>query len=66
MNKIDQAILNALKVNLGYKEGERVAVVMQEWNPKFEEKSRQKLKIQLPCATGCMKFLRRRAWKWNF
>ncbi len=35
MNKIDNAILNSLKVNMGYKEGEKVAIIMQEWNPKF-------------------------------
>lgn len=35
MDKIDQAILNSLKVNMGYKKGERVAIIMQEWNPKF-------------------------------
>ncbi len=28
---IDRAIMNALKVNLGYSEGEQVGIVMQEW-----------------------------------
>ncbi len=28
---IDRAIMNALKVNLGYKAGEKVGIVMQEW-----------------------------------
>ena len=42
MDRIDQAIINALKVNMGYKEGEKVAIVMQEWNPKFEEIFRKK------------------------
>lgn len=42
MNKIDQAILNSLKVNMGYKPGEKVAIVMQEWNPNFEAKYQPK------------------------
>lgn len=37
MDKIEIAILNSLKVNMGYKEGEKVAIIMQEWNPKFRE-----------------------------
>jgi hypothetical protein len=37
MERINVAILNALKVNMGYKEGEKVAIIMQEWNPKFGE-----------------------------
>ncbi len=42
MDKIEIAILNSLKVNMGYKEGEKVLIIMQEWNPKFEEKLYQK------------------------
>jgi len=42
MDRTDEAILNALKVNMGYNTGEKVAIVMQEWNPKFEEKFRKK------------------------
>ncbi|MGQ9619304.1 MAG: hypothetical protein ACUVUG_10140 [Candidatus Aminicenantia bacterium] len=37
MGSIEKAIINSLKVNLGYKKGEKVAIVMQEWNPEFEE-----------------------------
>ncbi|MGQ9800502.1 MAG: aminopeptidase [Candidatus Saccharicenans sp.] len=42
MNKIDRAILNSLKINLGYKPGEKVAIVMQEWNPNFENRFKHK------------------------
>ncbi|MCX7973720.1 MAG: hypothetical protein N3B16_04385 [Candidatus Aminicenantes bacterium] len=42
MDKIEIAILNSLKVNMGYKAGEKVAIVMQEWNPKFGELVRPK------------------------
>lgn len=35
MREIDISILNTLKVNMGYKDGERVAIIMQEWNPEF-------------------------------
>jgi len=42
MNKIDQAILNALMVNMGYKDGEKVAIVRQQWNPAFDERYRDK------------------------
>ncbi len=35
MERIERAIYNSLKVNMGYKNGERVAIIMQEWNPKF-------------------------------
>lgn len=37
MEKIKQAILNTLKVNLGHKQGESVAIVMQEFNSNFNE-----------------------------
>jgi len=43
MDRTDEAILNALKVNMGYNTGEKVAIVMQEWNPKFEEKFRKEV-----------------------
>lgn len=42
MNKIDEAIFNSLKINLGYKPGEKVAIVMQKWNPDFEPGLKQK------------------------
>ncbi|MCR4409474.1 MAG: hypothetical protein QHH43_03230 [Candidatus Saccharicenans sp.] len=45
MNKIEQAILNSLKVNMGYKDGEKVAIVMQAWNPAFEEKHLRKFEL---------------------
>ncbi len=37
MEKIDRAILNSLRVNMGYKKGESVAIIMQEWNSEFGE-----------------------------
>lgn len=40
MNSIDQAIMNMLNVNMGYKEGETVAVVMQEWDNKLGKEVR--------------------------
>ncbi|MCX8160336.1 MAG: hypothetical protein N3G18_05325 [Candidatus Saccharicenans sp.] len=45
MNRIEQAILNSLRVNMGYKDGERVAIVMQEWNPQFEAKHLKKFEL---------------------
>ena len=42
MKSVDQAILNSLHVNMGYKPGEKVAIIRQDWNPKFEERFRQK------------------------
>ena len=42
MDKIDRAILNSLLVNMGYKEGEKVAIIKQEWNPAFDERYRDK------------------------
>jgi len=35
MEKVERAIFNSLKINMGYKDGETVAIIMQEWNPKF-------------------------------
>ena len=32
MDQINQAILNMLKVNMGYQEGESIAVVAQKWS----------------------------------
>ncbi|OGF62573.1 MAG: hypothetical protein A2Y62_11710 [Candidatus Fischerbacteria bacterium RBG_13_37_8] len=37
MNAIDKAILNALKVNMGYKESESIAIIMQEWHDALGE-----------------------------
>ncbi len=37
MKTIEQNIMNSLFINMGYKKGERVAIIMQEWNPKFKE-----------------------------
>lgn len=45
MNKIEQAILNSLKVNLGYKDGEKVAIVRQGWNPAFGEQYLKKFEM---------------------
>lgn len=42
MEKIEIAILNSLKINMGYKDGEKVAIIMQEWNPKFGKEMFQK------------------------
>lgn len=42
MDAIERAILNSLKINMGRREGERVAIIMQTWNPKFDEKLRKK------------------------
>lgn len=44
MDRIDQAILNSLKINMGYREGEKVAIIRQAWNPNFEEKHYEKFK----------------------
>jgi len=40
MDAVDQAILNALLVNLGYREGEQVALVSQSWSDEFESHRR--------------------------
>ncbi len=45
MNKIEQAILNSLKVNMGYKDGEKVAIVRQDWNPAFGEQHHKKFEM---------------------
>lgn len=44
MDRIEQAILNSLKINMGYREGEKVAIIRQDWNPNFEEKLYEKFK----------------------
>ncbi len=36
MNKTDEAILQALKINMGYQAGEAVAVAGQLWNDRFD------------------------------
>ncbi|MBM3247769.1 hypothetical protein FJZ17_04505 [Candidatus Pacearchaeota archaeon] len=38
--KIEQIMLNALKVNLGHSPGENVVIVTQRWEPSLGEKSR--------------------------
>ncbi|PJB78270.1 MAG: hypothetical protein CO090_07130 [Acidobacteria bacterium CG_4_9_14_3_um_filter_49_7] len=42
MNTIDRAIMNALTVNLGYRENEKVGVVFQEWSTAVGEDYRKK------------------------
>ncbi len=42
MNAIDRAIMNALTVNLGYKPGESVGIILQEWKPELGDKFREK------------------------
>lgn len=37
MDSIDEAIINALKVNMGHKKGESVAIVKQDWSPHLGE-----------------------------
>ena len=37
MERVDKAVLNMLKVNMGYKKGESIAIIMQLWNPNFPE-----------------------------
>ena len=44
MNPIDQAILNALTVNMGYRKGETVGVVLQEWRSGSGGESREKFR----------------------
>ena len=41
MNSIDDAISNALKINMGFKPGESVGIVMQEWAPHLGESTKQ-------------------------
>lgn len=38
MHSIDQSILNALHINMGYQGGESVVIVSQEWDPSFDAK----------------------------
>ncbi len=42
MNPIDKAILNALFVNMGYKEGESIAIIMQEWHEGLGKKVKKR------------------------
>ncbi len=42
MNAIDRAIMNALTVNLGYREMETVGVVLQKWDAALGEKTEKK------------------------
>ncbi len=42
MNDIDRAIWNALVVNMGWREGEEVAVVLQEWRDDYPAETREK------------------------
>ncbi|MGB9837095.1 MAG: aminopeptidase [Candidatus Saccharicenans sp.] len=42
MDRTELAILNSLKINLGYREGEKVAIIKQDWNPAFDEKYRRR------------------------
>ena len=52
MDKIKQAILNTLKINLGYKQRESVAIVMQEFNSNFDKELKQKFEnSKLLCET---------------
>ncbi|MCX7958862.1 MAG: aminopeptidase [Deltaproteobacteria bacterium] len=41
---IKKSILNALNINLGYKDGDRVGIVYQEINDKFDEKTKEKMR----------------------
>ena len=43
MDKIDKAIMNMLMVNMGYKEGEKVAIIGQTWEPQLGEEYKQKM-----------------------
>ena len=41
MNIVDQAILNALSINMGYHYGEKVIIIVQDWNPLFDKSLRK-------------------------
>lgn len=42
MDAIDKAILNALSVNMGYKDGESIAIIMQEWHKELGEELKER------------------------
>ncbi|MCX7942896.1 MAG: hypothetical protein N2746_00070 [Deltaproteobacteria bacterium] len=44
---IRKSILNALKINLGYRDGEKVGIVYQEINDKFDEKTKEKMRLSM-------------------
>ncbi|NOZ13159.1 MAG: hypothetical protein GXO69_05860 [Acidobacteria bacterium] len=44
MNAIDNAIMNALTVNLGYRPGESVGIILQEWKPEPGDRFRDKFR----------------------
>ncbi len=47
---IKNSILNALKINMGYRTGERVGIVYQRINEKFDEKTKEKMKKSIDLA----------------
>ena len=52
MNPIDRAMMNALNVNLGYRAGDTVGIVVQEWAPHLGDERRGKFDDAL---TLCMR-----------
>ncbi|MDH7494052.1 MAG: hypothetical protein QHH44_09195 [Candidatus Saccharicenans sp.] len=42
MERTELAILNSLIINMGYRQGEKVAIIKQDWNPAFDQKYRWK------------------------
>ncbi len=42
MNAIDRAIMNALTVNLGYRPGESVGIILQKWEPALDNETKEK------------------------
>jgi|GEM_PF-885485 len=47
MDKIDKAIMDMLMINMGYKEGETVAIVGQSWEEHLGEENKQKMQNSL-------------------
>lgn len=50
MDTIDEAILNALKVNMGYKDGEGIVVIGQSWNHNLGEERKEAMQRNLEVA----------------
>ncbi len=58
-DSIDTAILNMLKVNMDYKDGERILVVGQTWGPNLGEQRKESMQRHYDVATRIHSVLKR-------
>ena len=58
-NFITKSILNALKINMGFRDGESVGIVYQEINPSFESRTIEKMRSSIELAKKMYEVYRR-------